>query len=370
MSHTHARILTDLLSLPTAPFAEHEIIGYVRDFCRARPSLRFSQDAAGNVLIRHGRKRRRPLVLAAHMDHPGFIAVGPTGEKRLRAEFHGGVRPEYFENARVRFHCGGRWVRGRLLNSMLEPQGKDSRGFQRVAEVEVQAATAIAPGSIGMWDLPDPTIRNGRVHARGCDDIAGVAAILACLDELAGGARETGLLALLTRAEEVGFAGAIAACRHRSLPADAIIVAIECSSEIPAVKMGDGPILRVGDFSTSFTPAATAWCRTIADQLKARDPAFTFQRKLMDGGTCESAVYCRFGYEATGICVALGNYHNMDRKRGRLAPEYINLQDWHSMVKWFVAMATADLRYDGTQPVLRKRLAELEARYRRRLRQA
>lgn len=357
------RILTDLLSLPTAPFAEHAVIRYVRDFCRARLSLRFSQDADGNVLIRHGRPARRPLVLNAHMDHPGFIALETARDGTILAAFHGGVRPECFENARVRFFCQTGPVRGRVQHTALAAAGTARQGLQRVAVVRLRSSRPVPPGTVGMWDFGDPILRGSRLHARGCDDVAGVAAILAALDVIAREHPEARLLALLTRAEEVGFAGAIAACRRRTLPADARVVAVECSSERPDVKLGDGPVCRVGDLSTIFTPALTAWCRTVAEQLQARDATFTFQRKLMDGGSCEASVYGEFGYEATGVSLPLAHYHNMNRQRTRLVPESIDVGDWHKMVKWFVALATTDVKYDGTHAAFRRRLKTLEDRY-------
>jgi hypothetical protein len=48
----------------------------------------------------------------------------------------------------------------------------------------------------------------------------------------------------------------------------------------------------------------------------------------MDGGTCESSAYCQRGYDATGICIALGNYHNMNVRRKRIGPEYVDLRLW------------------------------------------
>jgi len=35
--------------------------------------------------------------------------------RTLRAAFRGGVKPQYFTNARVRFWSDGRWVKGRVL---------------------------------------------------------------------------------------------------------------------------------------------------------------------------------------------------------------------------------------------------------------
>lgn len=419
MQREHQRILTDLLSLPTAPFAEHHVIDYVREFCRRRPALSLAQDRSGNLLIRFGPRKRRPIVLAAHMDHPGFIvqtSLAPSrplrgagrvsfspgdsscagggrggrasrpagggqdacaskgvtlspkttprdvniGRHLVRAKWYGGVRPEYFAGAPVRFFDGGKWVRGRVVRVECGPDGK----APRVSHVEAVLAQPVPAGAVGMWDLDGPVVRRGRLFARGCDDVAGVAATLACLDELVRHRSRGSLHVLLTRAEEVGFVGAIAACRNRTISPDAVVVSIECSSELPGAKMGDGPILRVGDLATTFSPAATAWCRAVAERLAASSPSFVFQRKLMDGGTCEATAYGEFGYDATGLCIALGNYHNMDCARKRLAPEYIDPADWEGLVRWFVALATTELRCDGRHAGLRKRLRNLERIYR------
>jgi endoglucanase len=127
--------------------------------------------------------------------------------------------------------------------------------------------------------------------------------------------------------------------------------------------MGDGPILRVGDKTTTYTPAATAFCRAVADQLARRDKKFAYQRKLMDGGTCECAAFCQFGYDATGVCIALGNYHNMNRRTGKLGAEYVHLADVANLVKWFVALTTAAPGYSGTDTGLLERLGKIERKY-------
>jgi putative aminopeptidase FrvX len=120
-----------------------------------------------------------------------------------------------------------------------------------------------------------------------------------------------------------------------------LVIGVECSKAITGVALGGGPVLRVGDKATVFTPAVTAYCQVVAEELAAKDKAFSFQRKLMDGGTCESTAYCHYGYDATGICLPLGNYHNMDESRGRIGPEYIDVRDFANLVKWFVALAPA-----------------------------
>ena len=51
---------------------------------------------------------------------------------------------------------------------------------------------------------------------------------------------------------------------------------------------------------------------------------------LKDGDT--------FGYAAAAACVPLGNYHNRDFRRGRIAAERVSVSDLVNLVKLFVAM--------------------------------
>ncbi|RME40669.1 MAG: hypothetical protein D6788_02825, partial [Planctomycetota bacterium] len=44
------KILTEVLSLPTAPFAEHFVIDYVEAFCRRR-NVPVERDPDGNLLV-------------------------------------------------------------------------------------------------------------------------------------------------------------------------------------------------------------------------------------------------------------------------------------------------------------------------------
>jgi putative aminopeptidase FrvX len=357
----HHRVLHDMLSIPTAPFAEHKVIDYVERFCAKRKHLKLARDRAGNVLVRVriGRRVvRRPVCITAHLDHPGFVADRMTGDGRLRAFWRGSVPRRYFMHSKVRFDVDGEWVHG-VIRSVTPREKRRNRVDTAVVEVPRDVPT----GAAGMWDFPDPIVRGTRIYARGCDDVAGASAMLCAIDELIRSGKSCDAYFLFTRAEEVGFVGAIAACRLKTIPAKCFVVAMETSSERPFAKMGDGPILRVGDKASTFTHAATAYCHRIARELARADKRFEYQRKLMDGGTCESSAYCTLGYEATGLCVALGNYHNVDAKRKKLAPEYIDLDDFDNVVKWFVELARAPRPYTGRDEALRTQITDLEQRY-------
>jgi endoglucanase len=382
MAAKHLSILRQVVNLPTAPFVEGRVIAYIRKFVAARPRLALSADQFGNLLVRYRPATTRkivgkPVLFAAHMDHPGFVAIVAEGAGRIRAEFRGWVSTSYFAGERIQFFSGGRWVNGRIEKVIpSKPAGKKEkraaasassfRDQQPPEGVIAKVASDVAPGSPGMWAIPDAVIRDNKIHARACDDLAGLAAVLCMLDEVCRRKIASPCYAFFTRAEEVGFAGALAAVNAKTVPRNALVVAVECSKAITGVSLGAGPVLRVGDKASVFTPSVTAYCQVVAESLAAKDRSFLFQRKLMDGGTCESTAYCHYGYDATGICLPLGNYHNMDAVRGRIGPEYVDVRDFTNLVKWFVALAEspAKMKFDGSHPGLDKRLKTLHDKHR------
>ena len=62
---------------------------------------------------------------------------------------------------------------------------------------------------------------------------------------------------MISRAEEVGFQGALTVASSRQLPKDSLVISLETSRELPPVKMGQGVIIRVGDRASIFDSAAT-----------------------------------------------------------------------------------------------------------------
>lgn len=364
------KILREMLTLPTAPFVETAVLDYVRRTVATIPSASIRADRWGNLLVHLRRKHipnkilkssRTPLVFTAHTDHPGFCALRMTGPRRLAAAFRGWVEPEYFLGTGVRFWTGDRWVGGKIRK--ITRSAKIYRMIGRTArpeEVEIAIDGPVPSGAAGMWDLPDPYEKDGCVHARGCDDIAGCAAMLALLARLSRQAGPPEVYCLFTRAEEIGLVGAIGAAKSRTIPLRLPVIAIETSKALINAKIGDGPILRVGDKSSIFTPEVTDFCNRVGLDLAEKRKSFAFQRKLMDGGTCESTAYYAYGYAATGMCVALGNYHNMNPQTRKIESEYISILDWQRMVDYFEALVLAKPGF-GSETVDRK--AGLEKRF-------
>src|SRR5260370_816332 len=95
-SRSLCNIARRLMRHPAAPYHEHAVRDEVERICTEN-SLAFQRDRFGNVIVRlRNASGRRPLVLAAHLDHPGFEVVRPLARGRWLARFLGGVSDAYF----------------------------------------------------------------------------------------------------------------------------------------------------------------------------------------------------------------------------------------------------------------------------------
>lgn len=159
-SKTFLPIAEGLLSQPTAPFHEEKVREEIIRLLGSCKHVSLQQDDFGNLIAHYKRGNTKPhYAFAAHMDHPAYV-----GRK-----FLGGVPKRYLAK---------------------------------------KAATKKF-GSYSMWDLPAIQVRNQRIYSRACDDLIGCSAIVAMLLELEKTGAKCSTYGLFTRAEEVGFVGAI-----------------------------------------------------------------------------------------------------------------------------------------------------------------
>lgn len=354
------KILQELCSIPTAPFAENQVIHYIERFVSARPKLKLSRDEFGNLLIELPSRKKHPRwVFTAHMDHPGFVAGRMINPKILEADFRGGVEADYVNGAKVRFFSDGGEIAG-VVESVT--MGKE-RPYPE--QTRIRVSEKVAPGSPGMFDQGEGRAKGAKFYSRVCDDLAGAAAALAMLDGLLKNPPQAPVAVLLTRAEEEGFIGAIAASiQPKLLRKTDRLIAIECSAMQPYASQGKGVIIRVGDRSSIFNSSLSYFLAHQAGQLAGKDQSFQYQRALMPGGTCEATVYDIYGFTAASICVALGNYHNMNRQTKKIGPEYIDLNDWKNMVKLFIRLARTGHEYEPGHKLLRSRIEKRFQKFR------
>lgn len=346
-----SRIAGRLMSCPAAPYYESGVRATVELICMEH-ELEAERDKFGNVIVRLGSKAAgRPMVLAAHMDHPGFEVTRALGRNHWEARFNGGVPDHYFR-------------RGTPLR--LLPGNTPARLGKRLAgaarHFEIRATTTTQPHhahpAFAVWELEDFAIRNGRIHGRACDDLIGVAAVLATLIELKRRRSRVHVIGIISRAEEIGFQGALTIAASGLLPRNSLVISLETSRELPPTRMGNGVILRVGDRTSIFDSESMRFLGEVAARLQANGSGFPFQRALMFGGTCEATAYQEFGFKTAAVCVALGNYHNC-HPRGRIAAEYVSLADACGMVALLVEAARQMRDYAKLAGQLPRRLATL-----------
>ena len=298
-----------ILNQPTAPFHEEAVRSEISRLLADAKSVHLEEDRFGNLIARYQRGKKSPTVaFAAHMDHPAYVG----------REFMGWVPKSYLKK---------------------KPPTQKFDGFR-------------------MWDLPAFQVKQARIYSRACDDLIGCACIVAMLLELDRTKASGAAFGLFTRAEEVGFVGAMQLAKSERLSKDVTIVSLETSSvKGGPVEFGKGPIIRVGDRTSIFDSAAT-----LQLQEAAKASNITVQRALMQGGTCEATAYDLYGYRTAALCVALGNYHNCGPNE-KIAPEYVNIADAVGMAN--LCVATVRTRPADPLKDLRLRLEKRMSEYRK-----
>ncbi len=383
LTTTRQQLLKDILSQPTAPFREVHVLRCVSAHLQ-RAGVPCCEDPIGNLLVgvdsraayrRLLRERsEQPVRLfIAHMDHPGFQGVRWLDEKRLAVKWLGGSPIKHLAGAGVWLSDGENMrEEGCLRKVKLLKQGRamDSAVVQLKGK---RASGQPARQLFGGLQFRAPYWRSGkRIYARAVDDLAGVFVIVSTAIDLfkRGKASHPPFLGLLTRAEEVGFVGAV---RHFDLGwlderrRPLVCVSLEASRTLPGARIGKGPVVRLGDRCTTFDPGGMRLLSDLAERLLPG----RHQRRIMDGGACEATAATAWGIPTIGLTLPLGNYHNqcfdggMDCLKAQgPAPEFVHCDDIDGLLRLCRGLMRPGLAWQapwaGTQARLRKNAQRLK----------
>lgn len=340
-------VAESLARIPTAPYHEHQVRAEAIRLLGKLPNVKLRIDAYGNLIAHYCNRPKRgsALALVAHLDHPGFSIPNAAFRKARCAEFLGGVAQDYFRPQNVLF----------FNRKKIEPLGScklvrvDWSAPQKKAVFDKPFPKG---AEFGMWDLPVARFSPDHFINRNCDDLVGAATIIALIQELAQSGARAEVYGLLTRAEEVGFHGALASLKASPALPKIPTLSLETSNARGFAEIGAGPILRVGDRTTIFTPSISAWLQQAFEAIKKAKPETRYQRLLMGGGTCEATVFQHAGYPTGALCVALDNYHNMGLEN-KLAAESVSLTDWQGLYELLRHVATEMTPYRSPSPRLK-----------------
>lgn len=340
------RTLESVLVQPTAPFHERRVRAALTSALDAA-GVPWSIDAAGNLLARYKRGKAAPVAMTAHMDHPGFELLSVKG-RTAEARWNGQVPTFALKGLRLALYDGrtsGRIGRAVVLRGDGRRPGLVKGRPHNLLTLRVPSGAKA--GDFGHAELPLLERRAGRIYSKAHDNLSGCAAIVAALAHLARRRLPGDVVALFTRAEEVGFHGCLGAIRLGSLSQDRPVVVLECSKELPGAVMGKGPVIRVGDKARVFDADLVAALEEAARALKKQRPALGFQRRLMDGGTCEASAFSLSGYRAVCLAFPLGNYHNVGARR--VEAEFIDEKDFLDGVDLLAAFAAVGVDPRGAK---------------------
>lgn len=350
--------LFKLLSQPTSPYRESHVMGVLMDFL-IENKVDFFFDPVGNLILgvksekdylaRLKMKSKGPVrVFMAHTDHPGFHGVKWKSERELEFKWFGGSPKKHLEGASVWLATAvGSHGEGRLKSVTLNKNGTaivsgvlETKGiFSKVKPKEIFGGFSFrAP----IWQEDD------LLYTKAADDLIGCFAITTLA---VSRKKDKSFVGLLTRAEEVGFIGAIG---HFELgwlqkaTRDVLCISLETSRTLPGAEIGKGPIVRLGDRMTVFDPAGVNALWEIAKKTLKTD----YQRRIMDGGACEASASTAYGIRSIGISVPLGNYHNQSLQGGPdsrgedgPAPEFVHQKDLEGMLKLCDALLTTKISF-------------------------
>jgi len=342
-----------IAACPTAPLHESHVRACLLERLKDLPHLTTRVDEFGNLHASYEHQPERdPFRVVAHMDHPGFVVHRRDGLEELH--FTGGVDEPYFAGKGIVFYH----------EKTSKPLGRaviESTSFSEDAKRVALDRAIPAGATFAMWDLPRARCTKRLFLSPACDDLVQVATVLALLRRLALGSAKAGVHALFTRAEEIGFAGALAALKSKTPLAPMPTLSLETSKARGFARVDAGPVVRVGDRLSVFDSRITHWLETAFRDRQAARPETTYQRLLMGGGTCEASVFHRAGWPAGALCVALNHYHNMG-PGSALRAESISLRDWQGLYDFLFFLATEAKSVSVADETVARRFAKLETR--------
>jgi putative aminopeptidase FrvX len=377
------QLLKEILQQPSAPFREQHVVRCVSQHLE-KAGVPFFFDPVGNLVIgvKSGQEYKRLLrkkskdpvrVFIAHMDHPGFHGVSWVSKNRLQIKWHGGSPVKHLAGAKVwlasddKLLTEGRLAKIRLLESKLAIDTAEVRLNHSDNELNRLSAKSIYGG----FAFRSHYWTSGkRLYTRAADDLVGVFTIVStAIDVFKRGKSNQTFLGILTRAEEVGFVGAV---RHlqtgwlQESKRPVVCVSLEASRTLPNAHVGKGPVVRLGDRRTIFDSAYLQVLTQVAEKILPGQ----YQRRIMDGGSCEATATTAWGLPTIGITLPLGNYHNQGFEGGMdcrqpegPAPEFVNLDDIEGELKLCRGLLQNSLAWHDPWDSVRHRLNKLSSKY-------
>ena len=282
-------------------------------------------DAMGNLIAVKKGKGGKRIMLAAHMDHIGFVVTDIDEKGFARVHNVGGIRKTNSLHRHVIFENG---VSGVLA---AENEGHDLADNNMTklfidlgASSKEEAEQLIRLGDFAVYAPEFFELANDLVAGTAMDDRAGCAIVVEMLKRL--GETDNDVYAVFTVQEEVGLRGAQAAAFDVN-PDMGIALDVTLCGDTPkgpkiSMKMGEGIAVKVLDSSLVCHPGVVRAMEEAAEKCGAK-----YQREVLTaGGTDAGAIQRTRGGVPVGVLSIPCRYVHS-------ANETISLRDMENGVK-------------------------------------
>ena len=287
------------------------------------------EDAMGNLIARKGEKGKngKRIMLAGHMDEIGLMASHIDENGFIRFTGLGGLYSQTLFGGRVKFING---IQG-MIGGEPFTDGSQSLGINQLF-IDVGAKNEkecpIKVGDVAAFERPFVDLGD-RVMAKAMDDRVGCAVMIEALKQMKNSPHEMHFV--FTTQEEVGLRGAGTSAFGID-PEIGISLDVTRTGDTPkakkmAVKLGDGPAIKIKDGGMIADYRVVNWMVRVAEKNK-----IPYQREILEGGTTDAKAIqiTRSGVPAGCISIPCRYVHSPS--------EMVDIKDVENATRLLVSM--------------------------------
>ena len=261
-------------------------------------------DTMGNLIaIKKGDGSGLRIMVAAHMDEIGIMVTHVTERGFLRFTNIGGVRPQALMGTRVRFANG---IAGVIYCEKMDTWNKLLGQEQHYIDVGA-ASKQECPVQVGWAASFDRSFEDlgGRYIAKSLDDRIGCAVAIEGLKRLASQDESAhDIYFVFSTQEEVGTRGAQAAANALTvdigLAIDVTMTGDTPESETMAVKLGEGPAIKVKDRGMISHAGLVRQMRERAEEAE-----IPYQLEVLERGSTDARSIQIAGAGSAAGCISI-----------------------------------------------------------------
>ncbi|NCB04544.1 MAG: M42 family peptidase [Clostridia bacterium] len=270
-------------------------------------------DALGSVIC-HKKGPGKRIMMPAHMDTIGFIALYIEEEGFIRFDGIGGHTPANLTGTPIRFASG---VRGTIRPAKLAELAAKPYNAIKMSDLYIdigakdkaEAEKLVRVGDVAVFDTVTQLVAGNNLMTPYADDLIACVVLLLTMERLKDQKCENDLYFVFSVQEEVGLRGATTAAFAID-PYMGIAVDVCSTGDTPTsvdkmvVKVGAGPTVKIKDGSLICNPQVVQHLRAAADAA-----GIAYQDEILVAGGTDSGAMQRTRGGVYSGCISIPTRH-------------------------------------------------------------